>query len=172
MKKVSEKTREMVAALDEIVWAVNPTNDALSNMANYLSHFAYEFFKPTPILCRLDVDDALPSETWTSEVRHSVYLAVREALNNVSKHSGASEVWLRIQLRTPELLISVTDDGCGFSPQDNASLGSGLGNMRHRLQRIGGRFELESHPGAGTTCRFWLPLAARIRTERERTSVG
>jgi len=60
LRQVSEKSRHLVASLDEIVWAINPANDSLPNLANYLCHVAEELFLPTTIRCRLDVDDALP----------------------------------------------------------------------------------------------------------------
>ncbi|HEV2438032.1 MAG TPA: sensor histidine kinase, partial [Verrucomicrobiae bacterium] len=160
MGQISEKSREMVASLDEIVWAVNPTNDSLPSLANYLCHFAEEFFQPTPVRCRLDVDDSLPPAALTSEVRHNLYLAVREALNNISKHSQATEVWLRIKFQQPELRILIEDNGRGFSPAAGAPSGEGLANMRRRLEEIGGRFEFSTQPGAGTTYRFWLPLVS------------
>ena len=157
MGQISEKSHEMVASLDEIVWAVNPVNDSMPHLANYLCHFAGEFFRPTPIRCRLDVDDSLPQASFTSEVRHNLYLAVREAMNNVSKHSQATEAWLRIQFRHSELRIIVEDNGCGFT-LTAASSGEGLVNMRQRLEKIGGHFEIRTQPGGGTICEFRLPI--------------
>jgi len=166
MGKVSEKSREMVASLDEIVWAVNPANDSLPVLANYLCHFAEEFFRPTQIHCRLDVDDSLPPMPLTSEVRHNLYLAVREALNNIAKHSRATEVWLRIYSRPPgEIHFIIEDNGCGFASVANT--GNGLANMRQRLEKTGGRFEFETRPGAGVVCRFYLPVKIQSPPKRE-----
>jgi signal transduction histidine kinase len=159
MGQVSEKSRDLVTSLDEIVWAVNPANDSLPNVANYLCHFAEEFFRSTPIRCRLDVDDLLPAVPLTSEVRHNLYLAVREAMNNVLKHSEASEAWLRIHFHPPDKFsLVIEDNGHGFSQANDAPQGDGLGNMRQRLEKIGGRFEHEAPPGAGVVCRLVLPV--------------
>jgi signal transduction histidine kinase len=160
MGQVTEKSREMVASLDEIVWAVNPANDSLPSLATYLCQFAEEFFRATPIRCRLDVDDALPPAPLTSEVRHNLYLAVREALNNIAKHSQAAEVWLRIQWRRDAVHIDIEDNGRGFArPPGNGNLpGEGLANMRRRLEQIGGRFVCDTRPGGGTVLRIALPL--------------
>jgi signal transduction histidine kinase len=159
MGQISEKSREMVASLDEIVWAINPTNDSLASLANYLCHFAEEFFSVTAIRCRLDVAEALPAAPLTSEARHQLYLAVREALNNIAKHSEATEVWLRVYAQAPELRIELEDNGRGFTPHAADLAGEGLANMRQRLKKIGGRFECESRPGAGSICRFVVRLA-------------
>jgi signal transduction histidine kinase len=157
LRKVSEKSHLLVTSLDEIVWAINPANDSLPNLANYLSHVAEEFFSTTAIRCRLDLDDRFPAVTLTSETRHNLYLAYREALNNIAKHSAATEVWVRFQWRDNALNIVIEDNGRGFLEAE-AQPGEGLLNMRRRLEKIGGRFESESRPGAGTICRLWLPL--------------
>jgi signal transduction histidine kinase len=160
MSQVTEKSRQMVASLDEIVWAVNPANDSLPQLATYFCQFAEELFRPTNIRCRLDVADPLPLLPLTSEVRHNLYLAVREALNNVVKHSRASEVWLRIHWLDGALRIALEDNGCGFEAGPATATGEGLANLRRRLEKIGGHFEYDSKPSAGTTCRIWLPLNA------------
>jgi signal transduction histidine kinase len=166
--QVTEKSREMVASLDEIVWAVNPANDSLPSVANYLCHFAQEFFQPTPIRCRLDVQDGLPPAPLTSEVRHHLYLAVREALNNIAKHSEATEVWLRIHFLPPgKLSLVIEDNGRGFILPAGAPAGNGLTNMRERLEKIGGSFEYETRPGGGVICHLGLPVQTEPLAKRE-----
>ena len=161
LREVSEKSRQMVSSLDEIVWAVNPANDSLPSLASYLCHLTEEFFRSTDTRYRLDVDEMLPPVALTSEVRHNLYLVVREALNNIAKHSQATEAWLRIHWKDRMLHIVVEDNGCGFVGQDSVASvngGNGLSNMRRRLEKIGGRFECDTRPGAGTVCRINLPL--------------
>lgn len=158
LKEVSDKSNQMVSSLDEIVWAVNPANDSLPNLANYLCHLAEEFFSTTHIRCRLDVDQYLPPIALTSDTRHSLYLAVREALNNIAKHSQATEAWLRIHYQGHELGIAIEDNGRGFVPTDDLQKRNGLTNMRSRIGNLGGAFELTSQPGAGTACTIRLPL--------------
>lgn len=159
LREISEKSRQMVSSLDEIVWAVNPANDSLPSLAVYLRHVAEEFFRTTEMRCRLDVDQSLPPVALTSEVRHNLYLIVREALNNIAKHAQASETWLRIHWEDETLYIAIEDNGCGFNPLTTASQRNGLSNMRCRLEKIGGHFECDSRPGSGTICRFTLSFA-------------
>jgi signal transduction histidine kinase len=155
---VSEKARQMVSSLDEIVWAVNPANDSLPSLANYFCHLTGEFFRTTEVRCRLDVDEALPPIALTSEVRHNLYLVVRETLNNIAKHSKATEAWLRIHWKDQALDIVIEDNGCGFNRTAIIS-GNGLINMCKRLDKIGGRFECNSRHDSGTVCRIYLPFA-------------
>lgn len=158
LMEVSEKSHHMVSSLDEIVWAVNPANDSLPSLASYLRHVAEEFFCTAKVRCRLDVDESLPSVALTSEARHNLYLIVREALNNIAKHSQATEAWLRIHWKDQTLHIVVEDNGCGFVASGAVPHGNGLANMHRRLEKIGGRFECDTRPGSGTVCRIHLPF--------------
>jgi signal transduction histidine kinase len=155
--RISEKSFEMVSSLDEIVWAVNPANDSLDKLVPYLCHIAEDFFSNSPIRCRLDVDENFPYAPLTSEVRHDLYLAVREVLNNTAKHSRATEVWFRIHWQNHAIRITIEDNGRGFLPPDPPN-GDGLANVRHRLEKIGGCFQFETQLGSGTICRLWLPV--------------
>ncbi len=158
LTEVSEKSRQMVSSLDELVWAVNPANDTLPSLASYLRFVVEEFFRATDIRCRLDIEASLPAIVLTSEMRHNLYLTVREALNNIAKHSKATEALLRIYWRDQSLHIEVEDNGSGFVAQDSASLRSGLSNMHSRLEKIGGSFACDTRPNSGTVCRIQLPL--------------
>lgn len=160
LKKVSEKSRQTVASLDEIVWAINPANDSVRSLVAYLRHTAAEFFRTSTINCRFDVDKILPEASLTSEERHNLYLAVREALNNSAKHSQATELWLRIhwQEQKETLKIIIEDNGCGFINHQTITERNGLINMRQRMEKIGGHFEFDVSPGSGTTCRLILPI--------------
>ena len=160
LRQVTEKSHQLVSSLDEIVWAINPANDSLPNLVNYLCHAAAELFAPTPIRCRLDVDDVLPAVPLTSEVRHHLYLAVLEALNNIAKHSEATEVWLRFRAANGLLEIVIEDNGRGFSDAMETSGGHGLRNMRQRMEQIGGQFHCASKAGVGTVFGMTLPLRA------------
>ena len=159
VSRMMRKTHEMASTLDEIVWAVNPKNDFLSQVATYLCQFAEEFLEPTQIKCRFDVAPGLPARSVTSEVRHNVFLATREAINNAVKHSGATELWLRMKVEAGVFVLEVEDNGRGFSPDALGKAGHGLRNMAGRLSNSGGHFEVRSAPAQGTTVSFRLPLA-------------
>jgi len=165
LEKISGTARDLVRALDSIVWAVNPHNDSLDHFANYVSQFAEDFFRLTPIRCRLDVPADLPEHPFPTEARHELFLAVKESLNNVVRHSNATEVWLRLRCEADELGIAVEDDGCGLPANSPETGHDGLTNIRARIERLGGRFRVESEPGKGTKLGFSLPLPkAKPRT--------
>ena len=157
--RMMQKTHDLVGTLDEIVWAVNPKNDSLSHLATYVCQFANEFLPSAGILCRLDVAPALPKLSLSSEIRHNVFLAAREALHNAVKHSGATRLWLRMKVDDGVFVLEVADDGHGFIPDTVAQAGDGLRNMARRMADCGGQFEIRSAPNAGTTICLRLPLA-------------
>ncbi len=159
LSQISVTAREAVRAMDAIVWAVNPRNDSLDNFANYVSQFAEEFFRPTSIRCRLDIPADLPEHPLSTETRHHLFLAVKEALHNVVQHSSASEVWLRLRMDEGELKINIADNGKGIAASFGQGGGhDGLVNIRRRIEDLGGSFDLKSDPSSGTSLLLHLPL--------------
>jgi signal transduction histidine kinase len=91
------------------------------------------------------------------EVRTAVYFCCLEALQNAVKHADASRILIGVESDGHRLMFSITDDGTGFDAS-LAGTGSGLGNLADRLEPLGGRVEVLSSPGRGTTVRGTLPL--------------
>jgi ligand-binding sensor domain-containing protein/signal transduction histidine kinase len=159
LEKMRRATNAAFQSLDEIVWAVNPKQDSVSGLASYLREFAVGFLGPAGIQCRLDFPSPMPDRTLRAEVRHQLFLVVKEALQNVVKHAKALEVCLHLNVNENELVLRVKDDGCGLPPVRHAGrIGNGLANMRHRVEQIGGDFVLASGNGGGTEIRVRLPL--------------
>ena len=156
---MTAKSRESVMALDEIVWAVNPRHDSTSSLKNYFCQYARHLLELTPINCRLEVANNLPELILNSEQRHSLFLAFKEALANVIHHAAASEAWITISIQEGFLCVEVADNGKGMDPHFPDSSADGLKNMRHRLEKIGGRCEIQSRRDGGTKVRFRLPVA-------------
>jgi signal transduction histidine kinase len=156
--EISTRARELVAALDEIVWAVNPRNDSAPAVAAYFSQFAQRMLKPLGMGCRLDIQRNLAALPLKADQRHHLFLAFKEAVTNIARHAHAKEVRLAIQVHGQALTIEVEDDGVGFDPGTSAAGADGLSNMRERLRRLNGTCEITSEPGRGTTLSFRLPL--------------
>jgi ligand-binding sensor domain-containing protein/signal transduction histidine kinase len=156
--RIMDRTRELARRLDETVWVVNPKNDSLCHLATYVCHFAQEFLEPTGIRCRLDVAPDLPEVTLTTEVRHSVFLVIKEALNNSVKHSAATELKFRLAVSDGVMAIEISDNGRGFALEARQEAGNGLRNMAARMEEIGGQFQLRSLPAQGATVCLHLPL--------------
>ena len=98
LDRIVQRCHDLVMALDEIVWAVNPRNDSVNSLGGYLCRYAQGFLEPTAIRCRLEMQEAEPDHPLNSEQRHNLFLAFKEALTNVVKHSGATEVRVKISV--------------------------------------------------------------------------
>lgn len=150
--KISSTAQKSVRGLGTIIWAVNPRNDTLDSLIQYISQYAYDFFQASQIACHLDLPTEVPPITLTAEVRHNLFMVVKEALNNILKHSRASEAHLRLTLQDGVLEIRVEDNGRGFDVASAAiSQRSGLANMRHRTEMLGALLHIESQPDKGTS---------------------
>lgn len=155
--KISQMSRELVSALYETVWAVNPENDNLEAQGNYLCQMVNQLCERTPIRCRFHVL-GLPHEIQvSSQTRHNINMAVKEAVHNVIKHSGASEITVRMTYAEGVLNVAIEDNGAGFQPEAKAG-GHGLSNMKQRLANVGGTCSIESRPGHGTTVLIRLAI--------------
>jgi ligand-binding sensor domain-containing protein/signal transduction histidine kinase len=164
LRTIYSTARELTRAMDEIVWAVNPKHDTLDSVATYLVRFAQDFLNPAGIRCRLEMPVRLPSCTLNAEVRHNLFLSFKEALNNIAKHADASEVRISLDPTPTSFALSVEDNGKGFiesevaanaaSNGDRLSSGNGLGNMRRRMEEVGGSCLIDTAPGKGTRVKF------------------
>jgi signal transduction histidine kinase len=128
---------------------------------NYIGEFAVEFLQTAGIRCRVDLLTNPPQRLVPSEVRHNLFLAIKEALNNIVRHANASEVRLRAAVTSDSFSIIVEDDGRGFGDATDNALADGLRNMRQRMSEIRGEFHIESRPGAGTCVHLWYPWSAQ-----------
>lgn len=157
--RIARHARRGVQSLDEIVWAVNPKNDTLPRLVDYLCRYADEVFENSGIRCWEEAPEDLPPWVVRAELRHNFFMAVKEATTNALKHSDATEVWLNIALEGEYLALTFRDNGHGFAIAEADFTRSGLKNMRSRITDIGGQFDLQSQPGHGTTVSFRIHLS-------------
>jgi ligand-binding sensor domain-containing protein/signal transduction histidine kinase len=166
LDRISDSARRMTRAMDEIVWAVDPQHDTLDGLMDYISAYTEDFLRTAEIRCRMDLPAELPPGRVEAESRYHLFLALKEALNNVVKHARATEVWLRLRLEPNQLTLIVEDNGQGLPASgvegNSARLasGHGLGNLEQRLTDIGGRCAVSSTPGQGTR----VEMSVRIET--------
>jgi len=164
--RIHDTAIEVTHTLDEIVWALDPQHDTLESLARYLARFAQERLGEAGVSCRLDLPMNLPAWLLSSQLRHNLLLAFKEALNNSLKHAAATEVQVTLELGRDEFVITLRDNGRGFDQSrvadgrsDTRRGGNGLGNLRRRLATIGGRCDIISTPGSGTSIAFTIRLS-------------
>ncbi len=164
---LAKTSRDLLRSLDQMVWAVNPRNDSLEQLAVYLCRHASDFFQDTSILCEFQVPEHLPVAPLSAEVRHNLVLAFQEVLTNVMKHSGADRVTVKLSCDSGFAQIEVTDNGRGFDPNSpgdtkqsrNTRGGQGIPGLKRRLQASRGQCHMTSSIGHGTNVTFRIPLS-------------
>ncbi|HEX2267309.1 MAG TPA: GAF domain-containing sensor histidine kinase, partial [Actinomycetota bacterium] len=160
----AEKTRQLLTELQA------ETTDAQENLRD----LARGIFPP--LLADQGLEAALDSQLrkvplpvslatdgvgrYPKEVESAVYFSCLEALQNVSKYANAGEAMISLSEENGSLVFSVQDDGVGFDPA-KVKKGSGLQNISDRLEAIGGKLEIQSAPGSGTTLTGRIPVAVR-----------
>jgi signal transduction histidine kinase/ligand-binding sensor domain-containing protein len=174
LHQISGTAREVTHALDEIVWAVDPRHDSFESLICYMAKFAQDFLSAAHVTCRLDLPVRVPDVALGTDIRHNLFLAFKEALNNAVKHAEASEVMLSLRVETDAFILSICDNGRGLfaSPGNGVSVRrNGLSNLQCRLSLIGGRCEMAVNGEGGTTVSFIIanirafgPVAARVET--------
>ncbi|HVE15271.1 MAG TPA: ATP-binding protein, partial [Chthoniobacterales bacterium] len=157
-RSITGLAQDLSTSLSETVWMLNPKNDNLESLADFLCRMLASLCKPTGIRCRIDVQPLPEDFPVSSDFRHHVSLATREAITNSLRHSGATEIWLHIKFNAPELIVHLTDNGKGLPAEPGA--GNGLTNMRQRAEALHGRFETEIPKNGGTRIIFDFPIPA------------
>lgn len=150
--RIHEISQQLVRAMGEVIWAVTPRNDSLDALANYLGDYSREFLALAGIRCRLDMPLDLPARQLSAKVRHNVFLAFKESLNNVVKHAAAGEVRIRFIPGPDGFAVWVEDDGRGIPAPSGR--GHGLENMQERMAEIGGTCDVSPAPGGGSRIVF------------------
>ncbi len=170
--KINNKARALTQSLDEIVWAMNLQNDTLDDFVSYACNFAQDYLQSAEIRCRLLVPPNLPHVPLTADIRHNLFMALKETLNNIVKHAKASEVRIQIEVEPQKFTITINDNGKGLrlNPKSNSDANGGAGNttegsskdglinMRKRLENINGQLRLQSGANQGTQVEMIIPL--------------
>lgn len=176
LERITQSARKLTKAMDEIVWAVDPQHDTFEGLIDYISAYAEDFLRVAGIRCRMDLPMALPPLRIDAEQRYNLFLALKEALNNIVKHAQATEVWLRLKIEAHSFTLMVEDNGRGLGGPaagppgggDRLTGGSGLENLKKRLAAVGGHCAVRSEPGSGTVISMTVyvdPAGAALRRE-------
>lgn len=165
-EQIHTTARHLMRSMEEVVWAVNPEHDTFDALANYLSNYGQGFLSLAGVRCRLEMPLTLPERPLSAQIRHNLFLAFKEALNNAVKYAAATEVRITLELGSHEFVLRVVDNGRGIDPDASSdpmrpTSGSGLTNMKERLDEIGGSCVLHSNIGEGTSVEFKVPYTIK-----------
>ena len=163
LAQIADTSRDCVDAMSDIVWAVNPQRDHLSDLTQRMRRFAED------LLDARDIDFTIRSSLdekdmrLGADLRREIYLIFKECVNNLVKHSDCRNAELAFSINGPWLVVAITDDGRGFKIEDPLTNGNGMGghglaSMQRRAKALGGSLKINSEPGRGTTVTLKAPL--------------
>lgn len=148
LDKMAAESRELSRNIGEIIWALNPKNDSLDNLFAYIRNYVYDYLDEANISCKIAFPDNIPTTSVSPELRRNVFLIVKEALNNLIKHSKATQANITLLLSEAHFSLTIKDNGIGIVDLTQKS-GNGLGNMKKRTEVLGGTFIVENNNGFG-----------------------
>lgn len=154
LEKISSSSNDIIQKMNEIVWALNNSNDNLQSLIAYTRQYTVGYLDDLNIDYHFNTPDEIPDVTVLGKNRRSVFLLVKEALNNIAKHAKADSVDVDISI-DEQLHIKIRDNGVGFH-ESMIVPGNGLGNMRKRVQSLKGEMVILN--GMGTTITFDIPV--------------
>jgi signal transduction histidine kinase len=158
---IATLSRELVDAMSDIVWSINPNKDHLSDLSQRMRRFASDVFTARQIEFRFRAPDTDRDIKVGANTRRELFLMFKEAVNNAVRHSGCTRADVEFRDEAGGLTLRVSDDGRGFDVA-RAATGHGLASMRDRTEALGGRLEVVSEPGQGTTLTFTIPLGEQL----------
>jgi len=156
IEKISSSANELLNNMNAIIWTMNSSNDSFGNMVAYIRNYALEYFENTGIKCTVEIEKVLPQIAVNGELRRNVFLVVKEALNNVLKHSKATEVSLVLKTQETSISLFIQDNGTGIDLDNLRRFGNGLKNMKQRMAKAGVNFSIESNNGTLVTLHHTL----------------
>lgn len=153
VEEVKKLTLDTIRELRKTVWLVNQADVTIDEFAVKLREYLNQ---GTVLPISVSISGNEVDKKLSSTVATHIFRVIQEAVNNSIKHAQASQITVELNAQTEKLIVSIQDNGIGFS-QDNIKSGYGLKNMNGRIASINGTFNLTSNPGE-TKITFQIPV--------------
>ncbi|MBI1745786.1 MAG: hypothetical protein HYR55_04265 [Acidobacteria bacterium] len=157
--EVAELARSMRDSMSDIVWAVDPRKDRLTDLIQRMRQAAYNLLESEGLKLEFNApeDDEIERIGLVPDRRRQVLLIFKEAITNIARHSKAKHARVGILVKGGALDLIIWDDGCGFDTRGRYE-GHGLQSLKNRATALKGNLDIVSAPGQGTLVRCKLPL--------------
>ncbi len=154
---ISRASQQAMELMSDIVWSVNPANDGMDQILIRMREYAGEMLEASDIRFQFEAGPRVGHVSLSLKRRKELLLIFKEAVNNLAKHSGARDAWIRISCQANSLELLVEDNGVGLETGKKAG-GNGLRNMAERAGRLGAGLSIACRSAGGTIVRLVLPL--------------
>jgi signal transduction histidine kinase/ligand-binding sensor domain-containing protein len=150
VRKISSLSLEAQETMDDIVWSTSPQHDTLLELLTRIRDLTSATCTASGIHYAIQIPEAIPDMHLPDDIRKSIFLIFKEALNNIFKHAHATAVTIDAQLHDGLFRLTITDNGTGMTPAGLDSRGHGLRNMAKRAAEIGAEFSIAPGKAGGT----------------------
>ena len=157
LAEITTISGEAMDSIGDMVWVINPRYDHLNDLVARVRRFAGDILGSRDIGLQFHGPEAGEDPLLGAEVRRHFLLIAKEAINNIVRHSGATEACIDFEVHTGCLLLRVSDNGRGFDGAARLQ-GNGLSNMRRRAAWLGGSADLHASPSEGTVITISAPF--------------
>lgn len=151
LSKMTENSHAAISTMSDVVWSIDSRQDHLSDLLDRMKDYAIDLLSKKSIkLTFHQNEDMQDTQTLSPQFRQSVYLIFKEAINNVAKHSNATEVKVNIEAKRQSFKMLVSDNG-SIDKSKNRLPGQGLKNMQMRADKMGAKLYLNQSDGFSVT---------------------
>lgn len=141
LENMSNGSKEIMEAMSDIVWTINPKNNSLQSLIGRIKRLAAELCEAKNIVFTFIGDDA--DLKLNMEASQNIYLVLKESINNALKYSECTQLKLVIKTEANQFAFELKDNGKGFD-MDKSGYGNGLRTMQERMKEVGGEFTISS----------------------------
>lgn len=161
LEKLTLSLSDIASRMKEVIWSLSTENDSLASLFSFIEKQVKLQVENYPCTLKVSTEENVPEAEVKGELRRNIYLTVKEAVNNIVKHSGADHIMIHLGYRNNTIKIRISDNGVGFDTRKQDHDGNGIANMRHRVEEAGGTFLLSSSAN-GTTLELQIPINPNI----------
>lgn len=147
----------LIENMQGIIWAMDGDQSQLDELVAYIRRYLTDLFEEADIDYKISSYEEWPNKVVSTEIKRSIFLAIKEAGHNILKHSNATLVSMDFNWKN-NLIIAIEDDGIGIKQEGSEKAGNGLTNMSRRMKDVGGEFYQEMVEPQGLRLTFHIPI--------------
>ena len=153
IKAINETAYHLVDTMRDMIWAFTPSNHTLENVLIRIREFSNDYFNDFPVETTIIIPENVPDYKIKPQAGRNLFSAVKETMQNVMKHAGASHFELKITIEEEQISVLMKDNGKGFDPAVDFT-GNGLKNLKARIASISGSVTIENNKGTAILIRM------------------
>ncbi len=158
LEKIVEQSEKIQQGLSDIVWAVKPDNDKLEDITVRMREYISRVLEPKSITVQFEADEKVMQQVIDMQRRKDLLMIFKEAVNNIAKHSDATNVNISVRQVATGVRLLIEDNGKGFDPEKVTS-SSGLKNIKSRAGKVGGQLSISAMQQKGSVISILFPIA-------------